>query len=81
MKDLRDLPAYPSFIAPRIVAFADDPGQYCCRKEKCPMRKTYPGSYGKDTCQCRESIGRYPVLKTSYFDTHIYLLEYGACPF
>lgn len=81
IKNIPDLPNMTDFLDPAIKNLADDPGQFCCRSEECDKRNWYLKSNDYITCTCREKIGRHPVIRSGYFDTHIYFLEKNGGPF
>lgn len=76
--DLPDLPGMGFFIDEEVINLARDPGKFCCRKDDCNEREILIDNHGYASCKCINKIGRYPITTTSYFDSHIYLLE--KCP-
>lgn len=72
---LDDLPFNEKPIGQDIIKICDDPGFFCCHKDNCPKREYYDSEFSGYTTRCRENIGRYPILKASYFDSHLYFLE------
>lgn len=75
INNVPELPGMKVSIDEKIRNLAKDPGQYCCKKNNCSKRDIYIDEAGYLTCDCIETIGRSPIVKTNYFDSHIYLLE------
>lgn len=77
---LHNVAALPLTAIPvnrEIISICDDPGRFCINSSTCNVRKTScPGNGEWESNCCRENIGRYPIKKASYFDTHVYFLEY-----